>query len=187
MTQVESSIAASFEKKIKQNATVAMILGALTAFMGAMLLTAPVLTGLSVASIAGFVVVIAGVSQLVFAFKAGEGFWPYVGGVLTLVIGAYLAGNPVLASAILTIVLAIYFLASGISEILLSLQIKPVSGWGWMLFTGILSVLLGFMIWAQFPFSGAMAVGVFLGIKLLFSGVTLVALGFAARSATKSA
>ena len=187
MTQVENSIAASFEEKIKENATGAILLGALTAFMGAVLLAGPVLVGLSIASIVGFVVVIAGVSQLVFAFKAGEGFWPYVGGVLTLLIGAYLVGNPVLASGVLTIMLAIYFLASGISEILLSFQIKPVSGWGWTLFTGILSVLLGFMIWGQFPFSGAMAVGVLLGIKLLFSGVTAVALGFVARSATKSA
>ena len=137
------------------------------------------------AFVVGSLLIIGGLTQLVFAFKTGQGIWPYVFGVLSIIAGGYMVGNPTVASATLTIFLAAYLFVSGISEIIMAFQIKPVSGWGWMLFSGILSVLLGGMIWGQFPLSGAVAIGIFLGFKLLFDGLTLVMFGVAARSVAK--
>jgi len=183
MTDELQGISAQIMERIKENAGLAIGTGVIILIMGIMALATPMIAGISVALMVGIVMVIAGIAQLVFAFKAGQGFWPYVLGVLTIIAGGYMAGNPAVAAATLTIFLAAYLLVSGISEIILSFQMKPVKGWGWTLFSGILSVLLGFMIWGQFPLSGVMAIGILLGFKLLFSGITLITLGLEARKA----
>jgi uncharacterized membrane protein HdeD (DUF308 family) len=174
-----------FLERINKNAGLAIALGALVALMGVLALSSPLVTGVVVGSVIGFVLLISGFAQLVFAFKAGEGVWPYVVGALTVLAGGYMAFNPAVAAGTLTMVLFIFLLASGIAEILMSLQIRPASGWGWSLVGGILSVVLGFMIWGQFPLSGALAVGVLLGVRLLFSGIALIMLGMKGRGAVK--
>jgi uncharacterized membrane protein HdeD (DUF308 family) len=57
------------------------------------------------------------------------------------------------------------------------MQLRPADGWGWTLFNGIVTLLLGLMLWRQFPLSGAWAVGILFGIKMLFSGMALVIIG----------
>ena len=89
------------------------------------------------------------------------------------------------AATTLSIILLAYLLASGVAEILLALKMRPIDGWVWTLITGLLSIALGVMIWSQFPLSGLVAIGVFLGIKLCFSGLMLIMLGTGARRAAK--
>ena len=67
----------------------------------------------------------------------------------------------------------------------MAFQVKPNAGWGWALFNGIMSVILGAMIWSQFPLSGAWAIGILIGARLIFSGWTLIMFGMTARSAAK--
>ena len=81
--------------------------------------------------------------------------------------------------------LAMYLIFSGISEAIMAFQVKPNAGWGWALFSGIMSVILGAMIWSQFPLSGAWAIGILIGARLIFSGWTLFMFGMTARSAAK--
>lgn len=182
MSQELQGMSADFMAGVKENSGMAIGLGVFIALLGFAALVTPMIAGLSVAFVIGVLMIVSGILQLVFAFKAGKGFWPYVLGVLTVIAGGYMAGNPEVAAATLTIFLAAYLLVSGISEILMAFQIKPVNGWGWKLFEGIVSVLLGILIWGQFPLSGVLAIGIFLGIKLLFTGMTLVMMGFAARN-----
>jgi uncharacterized membrane protein HdeD (DUF308 family) len=183
MSQELQGVSAQIQERIREHAGVAITVGVVILIMGIMALGSPMVAGISVALMVGIVMIISGIAQFVFAFKAGQGFWPYVLAVLSIVAGGYMAGNPAVAAATLTIFLAAYLLATGISEILLAFQMKPVRGWGWTLFSGVLSVLLGVMIWGQFPLSGVMAIGILLGFKLLFSGMTLITLGMAARKA----
>jgi len=77
--------------------------------------------------------------------------------------------------------IAIYFLVDGISEIIAAFKIKPDQGWGWVLFNGIIAVLLGFMIWRQWPVSGAWAIGILVGIHILMTGWSMIILGTGAR------
>jgi len=107
-------------------------------------------------------------------------------GVLTIILGAYMLSNVGEALASLTLFIAIYFVVEGITEVIAAFQLKPASGWGWALFSGVITVLLGAMIWNQFPLSGAWAIGTLVGIKLLFSGWSLLIFGMAARSAAKA-
>jgi len=81
--------------------------------------------------------------------------------------------------ASLSIVLAVYFLLDGISEIVAAFSVKPAEGWGFMVFGGALSILLSALIWSQWPLSGAWAIGVLVGVRLVFAGTAMIALGSA--------
>jgi uncharacterized membrane protein HdeD (DUF308 family) len=112
----------------------------------------------------------------------GKGVLVFVIGGLTLLAGIALLANPLLASGVLTIVLAIYFVADGVAEIATAVGLPPGPGRGWLLFGGAVSILLGIIIWRQFPLSGVWAIGVLLGIKLLFGGMIMVAGGSTVRA-----
>lgn len=173
---------------IKRNAGVAIAMGVVLVIVGLLALGAPLVAGLSVAMIVGALLLAGGIAQLFMAFKAGSfgrGLMIFLMGALTVVVGAYMISNPGIALATLTLFLAAWFVVEGIFEILWAFQLKPIKGWGWTLFSGLVSLLLGIMIWRQFPVSGAWAIGILAGIKLIFSGLWLIILGSAGRSAAK--
>ncbi len=91
------------------------------------------------------------------------------------------AVRPLMGLATLALLLAAYFLVDGICEIIVAFKMKPESGWGWMLFGGIVAMLLGIMIWRQWPISGAWAIGVLVGVHMLLAGFALIVLGSGAR------
>jgi uncharacterized membrane protein HdeD (DUF308 family) len=121
--------------------------------------------------------------MLILAFRAGsfgDGFMVFLLGVLSLLAGLYMLANPGAALGTLTLFLAAYLVVSGIVEVIYAFQVKPVQGWGSLLFSGAVSVLLGILLWRQFPLSGAWAVGVLVGVRLVMTGFELMALGGAA-------
>jgi len=156
------------------------LLGIVTIILGGMAIAAPLVAGVSIAVLVGLMVLVAGLARMMWAFQAGSlgrGVLFFAIGVLTLLCGFALVTDPLLASGFLTIIVTVYLLADGFAEIAAAFRIRPVSGWGWLLMGGILSVLLGLMIWQQYPLSGAWAIGVMLGIKLLFVGIIMVSVG----------
>ena len=186
MSQEVQLIETVFAQEIKKNARFAIITGLVLLLVGLLAMGSPLVAGLSLALMVGIILITAGIGQLVFAVKTGRGFINIILGLLTLFIGAYMISDPGAALESLTIFLAIYLLVSGIFEIMMALQIRPVSGWRWALFSGIISALLGAMIWSQFPLSGAWAIGLLIGIRLFFSGWTLLMFGMAARVLQKA-
>ena len=164
------------------------ILGVICIILGMLAMLAPGVTGLSIAMALGILVLIAGVVRILWAFQAGslgKGLLRLVIGGLTLLCGVALIGHPLFASGVLTILLAAYFILDGIFEIMVGTRIGTNAGGGWLFFGGIVSLLLGFMIWSQFPLSGAWALGILLGIKLFFVGLIMVTAGSAMQSASK--
>jgi uncharacterized membrane protein HdeD (DUF308 family) len=92
--------------------------------------------------------------------------------------------DPVRASAVLTLVLAGILIAVGLSRIIMALQLRvAVAGWYWSLLSGLVSILLGGMIIAQWPESGLWVIGLFVAIELLFSGWSTIFVALAARQA----
>ena len=91
--------------------------------------------------------------------------------------------RPVLGVATLTLVLASLFLIEGILNIVLYVKMRPIHGSNWVLIDGIITLLLGGMIYEQWPSSSAWAIGTLVGISLIFSGVARVMMSFAARNA----
>ena len=123
-----------------------------------------------------------GAVRIVWAFRAGglgRGILSVIIGALTMIAGLMLVTDPLLASGFLTIMLAFYLILDGIAEISAGNQRRPLPGSGWLIFGGVLSILLGAMIWAQFPLSGAFAIGTLLGIKLFMVGLIMVTGGSA--------
>lgn len=171
---------------LKGSAGAAIFTGILLILLGCMALGAPVLMGMSVAIMVGVSLVVGGIGLLVFAVRAGLGIWPFILGILAILAGVYLVMNPEVAAGTLTMFVCAYLLFAGISEVAMAFQIKPQDGWGWMLFSGILSIVLSVMLWGQFPFSGPMAIGILIGIKLLFSGIAVMMLGFAGKKVAKA-
>ena len=179
------AVAAPLAKAVKKDATTLIILGVLTVILGVLAMMSPMLAGMAVSMMVGFLLILAGITRTIFAFKAqswGKGILAFVLGLLTLLIGLAMVFRPVLGLTSLTLVLAAYFFIDGIFEIFEAFDLKPLKGWGWMLFGGIVSVLLGFMIWGQWPVSGAWAIGILVGIKLIFAGWAMVGIGAAGRS-----
>jgi uncharacterized membrane protein HdeD (DUF308 family) len=161
------------------------IFGVITIVLGFLCMVAPLIPGMAIAFLIGVLVLIAGILRIYWAFKAGSlgtGLLKFVLGVLTLVCGIALVSDPIIASGFLTILLAGYLFFDGIFEIAAGTRLKPQSGWGWMIFGGIISILLGVMIWRQYPLSGPFAIGILLGIKLLFIGMIMVTSGSTVQS-----
>ncbi len=179
------AVAAPLAKAVKKDATVLIILGVLTGILGVLAMISPMMAGMTVSVMVGILLIIGGIARTIFAFKAqswGKGILAFVLGVLTLLAGLVMVFRPVLGLTSLTLVLAAYFFVDGIFEIFEAFDLKPLKGWGWMLFGGIVSVLLGFLIWRQWPISGAWAIGILVGIKLIFAGAAMIAIGMAGRS-----
>ncbi len=158
--------------------------GILTIILGILAIAAPLTAGVSIALMVGVLVLLGGATRMVWAFQAGslgKGLLGFAIGLLTLVCGVALVTDPLLASGFLTIMLAAYFLVDGAFEVAAAFRLRPTPGWGWLLVGGLLSFVLGVMIWQQFPLSGAWAIGILLGVKLLFVGIIMIGVGSSAR------
>ena len=182
MPQDIQDIGTPFLDAIKKNTGLTIAAGVVMLLMGIFAMASPLVAGKSLVVMIGILLVIGGVSHLLFGFMLRGGLFSIILGILTVIAGGYMVSNPGSGLGTLTIFLAAYLIVSGIFEVILAFQIKPAQGWGWELFSGVLSVILGLMIWNQYPLSGEWAIGILLGIKLFFSGLTLLMFGMAARS-----
>lgn len=173
---------------LKRHAGVGMAVGILIIVAGVLALLSPTVAGLSVAMAVGALFIASGVSRLFLAFKMGSfgrGLLVFVMGLLAIIAGGYMLARPGMGLATLTLFLAVYFFVSGVFEIVWAFRLKPIQGWGWTLASGIAALILGVMIWRQFPVSGTWAVGTLVGIHMLFGGTALASLSHRARSAVK--
>ena len=190
MSEVTSSMASGLLGGIKDNAKLAVTIGIILIIVGVLAIASPLAAGMSITIVVGTLLIIGGIGECFLAFQAGafgRGLLIFIVGALMAVAGFYLVSQPMSGLAKITLFLSAYFIASGIFEIIAAVQIRPASGWGWMLINGIVTLLLGILLWRQFPLSGAWAVGVLFGIKMVVSGLTLVFIGNAVKGAVKEA
>jgi uncharacterized membrane protein HdeD (DUF308 family) len=166
-----------------------IFLGLLLILAGAVAIAFPLLGTLAVEVWAAIAFAIAGVAQTVHAFAArswGGFLLGLVVGLLYLATGVLLWLNPIGGVIALTAFLAAVLVVDGVFRSALALRIRPRSGWIWLLLGGILSIILGILIWLQLPFSALWMLGLLLGINLVFSGLTFLMLS-AAKPATTGA
>ncbi|HKJ54106.1 MAG TPA: DUF308 domain-containing protein [Gammaproteobacteria bacterium] len=156
------------------------IAGAIAILLGLLAMLSPTVTGISIGILVGILVLLAGLVRIVWAFRArdlGRGLLLFAIGGITFIAGLAMITHPMFASGVLTVILTLYFLLDGAAELASGYFMRPAAGSGWLMFAGAISVLLGLMIWSQFPLSGAWAVGILLGIKLLFIGLITITVG----------
>ena len=175
-------------QEAKKNAGWLVALGVLIVITGFLAIASPLASGLSVVVFLGIALTIGGVARTIAAFSAGsfgQGTLAFIGGILTFGAGLILAARPGIGLATLTLMLGSYLLVDGISSAVLALRVRPESGWGFMLFSAVMGVILGFLLLREWPVSGVWAIGTLLGVDLLVSGFSMISVGSAARSLAK--
>lgn len=182
----ENEVAA---KDVKEAGSMMVLLGILQVIVGIVAIAAPLAAGTAVVWIIGIVLLVVGGAWLFGAFKEetfASGAVTFLGGLLYLVVGILVLLHPLAGLGFLGTLLAIFLFMRGILQIQGSFIVKPEKGWGWLLFGGILAILLGVLLMMKWPIGGMWAIGVFIGIELLFSGVTVLLFGGDLRDAAKA-
>jgi len=163
-----------------------IFLGLVLIVVGAAATAFPLLSTLAVAVWIAIAFAIAGAAQTVHAFAARSwsGFLlDLLIGLLYLATGVVLWFNPLGGAVTLTAILAVVLVIDGVFRSIMAFQVRPRTGWVWLLFGGIVSIILGLMIWRQLPSSALWILGLFLGLNLIFSGLTFLRLGSTKASA----
>lgn len=169
---------------VKESLGWSIALSILMILAGILAIAVPPAAGIAVAFIVAWLLVFSGVAHLVFAWHTrttGGFLWEILQGVLYIFVGGYILMHPVAGLTSLTLALAIYLFAKGIVEFLLSFRLRPMPGSSWLLFDGIVTLILAVMIWKTWPSNTEWVVGLLVGISMVFSGMTRLMLSLAAR------
>ena len=163
-----------------------LIEGVVLLVLGLTAIVIPPLATLTVTILFGWLFLVSGVMGLITTFwmRQAPGFWwALVSAVLGIAVGAMLLVLPVSGAFSLTIVLVAFFIIEGVASIMFALDHKrELSGrWGWMLVSGIVDLVLGAMILAGLPSTAAWAIGLLVGINMVFGGTALIGMALHAR------
>jgi uncharacterized membrane protein HdeD (DUF308 family) len=172
---------------VRQASTWSIIWGVSLIILGMVAIASPFLAAVAVNAFIAWLIVLAGGVHLFLAFHAhgaGSLIWKLLVGIAYVCLGIYLIAHPVLGVASLTLLLASLFLVEGILDLVLFFRMRSLHGSSWVLIDGIITLLLGVMIYRQWPSSSAWALGTLVGVSMIISGVTRVMLSLAVRRAT---
>jgi uncharacterized membrane protein HdeD (DUF308 family) len=165
-----------------------LALGIVLIVVGMAAIVFPLVSTIAAKIMLGWLFLIGGVFMVMHAFSSQgwQGFiWSLLIGVLYLIAGGYLAFFPLTGLFTLAILLAALFLAEGVAEIIMAFKVRPHEGWGFMLLSGIAALAVGVMIALDLPSSATWALGLLVGINLLFSGWSYIFLALAGRRASE--
>ncbi|MEA2822696.1 MAG: hypothetical protein QOJ86_4700 [Bradyrhizobium sp.] len=156
-------------------------LGVVYLLAGLVALGSVVMATVASVFLVGVMMIIAGVAEVFSAFQVKSWgkflLWALLG-VLYIVAGFVTFENPLLAAALLTLILGASLMASGVMRIILAFGMKRQSPWIWVVLSGVITLLLGLLILAHWPVSSLYILGVFLGIDLVIAGAAWIGLGF---------
>jgi uncharacterized membrane protein HdeD (DUF308 family) len=171
---------------VRHASTWSIVWGVLLIICGILAVALPFMAAVAVSVVVAWLIVFAGIVHLILAFhahSAGSVIWKLLVGLAYLIFGGYLIVHPVLGVASLTLLLGCLFLIEGILNIVLFFKMRSLRGSSWVLVDGIVTLILGLMIYLQWPSSSLWAIGTLVGISMIISGVTRVMLSTAVRKA----
>jgi len=166
-----------------------IFLSILLILAGFCILLLPFTGGIGITLFVGWAMIVSGVTHFVFAWNihaAGPKVWEFLVGLVYVAAGIYLIVHPLSGLITLTLLLAFYLFFKGIFEIVHFFQIRASKGAGWLLFDGVITLLLAWMIWSRWPSSTVWAIGTLVGISMLFSGFSRLMLSLGARRVLKA-
>ena len=162
-----------------------VLLGVGLLVLGMVALGAVGVAALAAAMVIGILLLLSGGAEVIGAFwcRGWSGFFLHLlSGVLSIVVGLLFIRAPLNALAALTLLIACFLLVNGIFKIVAAVSYR-FAAWGWSLASGVIDVVLGVMIWLEWPESALWVIGLFVGINLVFRGMNWIALGLALRAA----
>ena len=158
--------------------------GVLLIILGLCALMAPLIAGVAVTVLLGWLLILGGVAHLVVSWQlrqAGGLIWELLIGLAYLVMGIFLLAHPVAGLVALTAFLGCYLLIKGIFELIMWFGLRRTRGGRWLLFDAIISLLLSALIWLHLPNSATWVIGTLVGFGILFSGISRLVLGMHAK------
>lgn len=182
-----SRLQSAMSQTVKAHWKAFLFEGILLAVLGIAALILPPLASLAIAIFLGWMFLISGIGGLIVTYwaRSTPGFWwSLISAALAVLAGMLLLARPMQAVLTLTIVLGAYFLAEGVATIMYALEHRrELSGrWSWLLIAGLVDIAISFMVIAGLPSSAEWAIGILVGINLLFGGATLIGMALAARN-----
>jgi uncharacterized membrane protein HdeD (DUF308 family) len=172
---------------VKKSVRWSIVLSILMIVAGILAIASPLAAGIAVNIFVAWLLVFSGCVHLVFAWyrpSTGGFVWELLLGILYIITGGYLVMHPVVGLESLTIALAIYLFMEAILEFVLGFSLRPLPGSGWLVFDGIVSLILAVMIWKTWPSSTGWVIGLLVGIGMLFCGASRLMFSLSARSVT---
>ncbi len=185
--EVRADLKAELEE-VKQYWGWVLGLGICLMGLGVVACIAAELTTLTSVVFLGWMLLIAGVVQIAhaFSFRIGKGFIAtMLSGVLYAVAGFLLASRPGLGAVSITMMLSAFFLAAGVGRAVYA-AVERYRGWGWSLFSGVLTTIMGLFVWGALPEAALWVLGTFVGVEMIFSGWAIAMLAGAARGLAPS-
>lgn len=182
-----SRLQSAMSQTVKAHWKAFLFEGILLAVLGIAALILPPLASLAIAIFLGWMFLISGIGGLIVTYwaRSTPGFWwSLISAALAVLAGMLLLARPMQAVLTLTIVLGAYFLAEGVATIMYALEHRrELSGrWSWLLIAGLVDIAISFMVITGLPSSAEWAIGILVGINLLFGGATLIGMALAARN-----
>jgi uncharacterized membrane protein HdeD (DUF308 family) len=183
-----SDLQRALTQSIREHWVLFLIEGIVLVVLGLLAIIIPPLGTIGFTLVVGWLFLISGIVGLVTTFwmRHAPGFWwSLLSAVLAVAAGIVLLANPFTGAFTLTLLLIVFFIIEGVLSIMYALEHKKeLSGkWGWMLISGIIDLILAAIIWAGLPGTAAWALGLLVGINMLFGGSAMIAMALHARSA----
>src|SRR5499425_1000823 len=175
----------AMREAVKRHALWYLVQGGVMIVAGVLALVYPLASSFTVVSLLGWLLIISGVVQGISLFDARNvpHFWlQLVSVVLSVIVGVLLIRHRGAGLLVLTLLLLVYFMVEGISKVIFSLTIRPFPNWGWLLASGIVTILIAFYLWASLPVTAVWLLGVLLGIQLICEGAALGYLAWKVRA-----
>lgn len=152
-------------------------IGVLLIVLGFAAIALPVISTIFVETWAAIILISAGAAKLVYAFQSrnsGGFIWKVLLSVLYVATGVMLFIYPSTGILTLTLLLGSFLLTEGVFELILAFRLRPQPSWKWVLGDGIITLVLGAMIWFQWPFNAPWLLGTLVGVSVLFTGISRV-------------
>lgn len=174
-------------KELQKNWPIIATEGALLLILGSLAIIIPVVFSFGVVLTIAVLLCIAGIIQIFRAIKLRKGkhshFLPsLLLGIVELLLGTAILVYPARGLLFLTVLLIGYFILAGIIKIIFALNLKPLKAWGWVFFSGLLSLLFAFLLIHFWPNTAAFTIGILFGVNMIFFGFSLIFAGIFARS-----
>jgi len=176
-TTTTSSSASSLPDRPRRGWQIAW--GVLLMVLGVLAVLMPAVAALATALVFAWILIIAGACEIANAIQTrrAKGFgWKLVAGLLTLILGIAIAAGPLAGVATLALLVGGFLLVSGVTRAMLAWRLRPGRGWGWVMFNGVLSILLAILIIVGWPGSSLAIIGLLTGFSLLSAGFWRLAL-----------
>lgn len=170
------AMGARIERELRNHKGKYILQGTVFLVTGILAAAFPATTALNVELIVGAILLFTGVFQLILTLKSKMHWWALFSAGLSIVIGAVMLWQPLAVLLAFVTLLAIFMTVEGLLELLLAFQFRPARNWNWMLFSGIVTLVLAIVLWIGFPAFDILYLGWVIAINLIFYGLSLLML-----------